>query len=80
MDYIAIPRDPRARLGTKLRFAIRMPRFALDRLRVMKRFAGIQEDLAAAFETRRKKIRAQFHRIEHHTAHLSSAYFVPFAL
>jgi carbamoyltransferase len=50
VDHIAIPRDPRARLGTKLRYAIRMPRFALDRLRVMKRFAGIQEDLAAAFD------------------------------
>src|SRR5271168_1364143 len=76
VDHIAIPRDPRARLGTKLRFAVRMPRFALDRLRVMKRFAGIREDLALAFEVAPETIRAQFHRIEHHTAHMASAYFV----
>ena len=38
VDHIAIPRDPRARLGTKLRFAVRMPRFAFDRFRAMKHF------------------------------------------
>jgi carbamoyltransferase len=76
VDHIAIPRDPRARLVTKLRFAMRMPRFAFDRARVMARFAGIREDLASAFEIAPESIRAQFHRIEHHTAHLASAYFV----
>src|SRR5271156_3213827 len=76
VDHIAIPRDPWARLGTKLQYAMRMPGFALDRARVMARFAGIREDLAAAFEVAPEKIRARFHRIEHHTAHLASAYFV----
>jgi carbamoyltransferase len=76
LDHIAIPRDPWARWKTKLRFALRMPRFALDRARVMARFAGIQEELAAAFGVAPEAIRAQFHRIEHHFAHLASAYFV----
>jgi len=76
VDHIAIPRDPWARLGTKLRYAMRMPRFALDRLRVMRSFAGIREELAAAFEIAPEEIRAQFHRVEHHTAHLASAFFV----
>lgn len=76
VDHVAIPRDPWARLGTKLRFAIRMPRFALERARVLKKFAGIQEELAAAFDAAPGSIRAQFHRIEHHTAHLASAFFV----
>jgi carbamoyltransferase len=76
VDHIAIPRDPWARMGTKLRYSIRMPKFALDRLRVMKRFAGIREDLAAAFQIAPDEIRAQFHRIEHHTAHMASAFFV----
>jgi carbamoyltransferase len=76
VDHIAIPRDPWARLGTKLRYAIRMPRFALDRARVMKRFSGIREDLAAAFQVAPDDIRARFHRIEHHAAHLASTYFV----
>ncbi len=76
VDHIAVPRDPWARLGTKLRFAMRMPRFALDRVRVMKRFAGIREDIAGAFALDPKSIHAQFHRIEHHTAHLASSFFV----
>jgi carbamoyltransferase len=76
VDHIAIPRDPRARWATKLRYAIRMPRFALDRARVMARFAGIRDDLASAFEIAPESIRGRFHRIEHHTAHMASAYFV----
>ena len=76
VDHVAIPRDPWARLGTKLRFAMRMPKFALDRVRVMKRFAGIHEDLATTFEMPPDAIRAKFHRIEHHTAHLASAFYV----
>jgi carbamoyltransferase len=76
VDHIAVPRNPWARLGTKLRFAVRMPKFALDRVRVMKRFAGIQEDLAATFEISADTIRAKFHRIEHHTAHLASSFYV----
>jgi carbamoyltransferase len=76
VDHIAVPRNPWARLGTKLRFAMRMPRFAIDRARVMRRFAGVRDDLAMAFEMPAENIRAQFHRIEHHTAHLASAYFV----
>src|SRR5580693_7498674 len=76
VDHIAIPRNPWARMGTKLRFAMRMPKFALDRARVMKRFAGIQEDLATSFEIGPDAIRAKFHRIEHHTAHLASTFYV----
>lgn len=75
VDHIAIPRDPWARLLTKLRYAVRMPRFALDRARVMKRFAGIHEELASALGVAPEKIRARFHRIEHHRAHLASTYF-----
>lgn len=75
VDHIAVPRDPTARLGTKLRFAARMPRFALDRLRVMKKFASIQEEIAKAFDLPVEGIRPQYHRIEHHTAHLASACF-----
>jgi carbamoyltransferase len=76
VEHIAIPRDPRARLATKLRYAMRMPRFALDRLRVMKGFSGMRQDVAGAFDLPVERIRARFHRIEHHRAHLASVYFV----
>ena len=76
VDHIAIPRNPRARLATKLRYALRMPRFAIERARVMARFSGIKEELATAFEMDPEAIRGTFHRIEHHVAHLASTYFV----
>ena len=76
VDHIAIPRNPWARLGTKLRFALHMPRFALERVKVLSRFAGMKEELASAFELDPQSIRAQFHRIEHHQAHLASTFFV----
>jgi carbamoyltransferase len=75
VDHIAVPRDPWARLGTKLKFAMRMPRFALDRIRVMKKFAGIQQEIAKAFDMSPEGVRAQYHRVEHHTAHLASTCF-----
>ncbi len=76
IDHIAIPRNPWARLGTKLLYAIRMPRFALERSKVLTRFSGIDEALAAACDVGPEAIRGKFHRIEHHVAHLASAFFV----
>jgi carbamoyltransferase len=76
VDHIAIPRNPRARLATKLLYALKMPSFALERLKVMGQFAGIPETLAKAFDLAPDKIRAKYHRIEHHQAHLASAFFV----
>ena len=76
VDHIAIPRNPWARLGRKLLYAVRLPRFAWERARVMARFAGIGEELARALDVDPRTIRARFHRIEHHLAHLASAFLV----
>ncbi len=76
VDHIAIPRNPWARLVSKALYALRLPRFALDRSKTMVRFAGIREQLARACDTDPSTIRARFHRVEHHRAHLASAFFV----
>jgi len=76
IDHVAVPRNPLARLGTKLFYALRMPSFARGRAKVLVKFTGVREALAAAFESDPNKIKAQFHRIEHHHAHLASAFFV----
>ena len=76
VDHVAVPRNPYARLATKLFYALRMPSFARERLRVMSKFTGIPSALAAAFDYDPEKIKAAFHRIEHHQAHLASSYFV----
>jgi carbamoyltransferase len=76
IDHVAVPRNPWARIATKLSYAVRMPRFTLDRYRAMRHFRGIHDDLAAACDVDPQAIHAQHHRIEHHVAHLASAFFV----
>jgi carbamoyltransferase len=76
IDHVAVPRNPYARLATKLFYAIRMPSFARERVKVMSKFTGIPAALAAAFDSDPANIKAMFHRIEHHQAHLASSYFV----
>ncbi len=76
IHHVAVPRNPYARLGTKLFYAIRMPSFARGRVKVLSKFTGVREALARAFDIDPTKLRATFHRVEHHLAHLASAYFV----
>jgi carbamoyltransferase len=76
IDHVAVPRDPYARLATKFFYALRMPSFARERAKVLVKFAGMREALAAGFGVDPAKIRATFHRVEHHQAHLASAFFV----
>jgi carbamoyltransferase len=76
VDHIAIPRNPWARLGTKLWYALKMPSFARERAKVLARFVGIPEALSEALDIAPDKIRAKFHRVEHHQAHLASTFFV----
>ncbi|MGC1618596.1 MAG: carbamoyltransferase [Candidatus Acidiferrum sp.] len=76
IDHAAVPRNPYARLGTKLFYALRMPSFARERMKVLAKFTGIPEALAQAFDADLAKIAPRFHRVEHHQAHLASAFFV----
>jgi len=76
IDHVAVPRNPYARLGTKLFYALRMPSFARGRAKVLAKFTGIREALAAALDCDPKTIAATSHRVEHHQAHLASAIFV----
>jgi carbamoyltransferase len=76
IDHVAVPRNPYARLATKLWYAVRMPSFARERIRVISKFTGIPKALAEAFEADPAKLKARFHRVEHHQAHLASSFFV----
>jgi carbamoyltransferase len=76
VNHVAVPRNPYARLGTKLFYALRMPSFARERAKVLTKFKGIPEALAQAFDCDPAKLTAKFHRIEHHQAHLASSFFV----
>ena len=76
IDHVAVPRNPWARMATKLYYALRMPRFGVGRAKVLARFAGIHEELARCFGADPKFFRPAYHRVEHHVAHLASAFFV----
>src|SRR6204780_4020776 len=76
IDHVAVPRDPYARMATKLLYALKMPSFARERAKVLVKFTGIPEALAAAFDSDPAKLKSQFHRVEHHQAHLASTFFV----
>ena len=88
IDHIAIPRDPRARLGRKVLYAFRMPRFAIDRFGALVKFAGIANEVEKALGAAGpqqgpgvsrgpgSRLRARIHRVEHHKSHLASSFFV----
>ena len=78
VDHVAVPRNPYARVMTKLLYSLKMPSFARERAKVIVKFTGIPEALAAAFDAdpATLKSKTKFHRIEHHQAHLASAFFV----
>ena len=75
IDHVAVPRNPYARLATKIFYALRMPSFARERAKVLVKFQGIPVALAQTFDFDPKKIKAKFHRVEHHQAHLASSFY-----
>jgi carbamoyltransferase len=76
VDHVAVPRNPYARFFTKLFYAARMPSFARERAKVLSKFTLIPAALGSTFDADPSEIKAKFHRIEHHQAHLASSFFV----
>ena len=74
MSIVAIARDPWARFVQKALHAIKRPGFARDRLRAQGKFATIADEIGRAIGADPRKI--SVHRVEHHRAHLASAFFV----
>lgn len=77
VDHVAINQDGNANLGKKLAFMVTSrPDLGLviDRLRNKRERAGVADHLARAFPG--QAFRGQAHQVEHHMAHLSSAFHV----
>jgi carbamoyltransferase len=77
VEHIAFNQDNRANLLRKMAyFLVKRPdiNLVLSRLRNRRARAGLLELLARAFPG--QTVRAQLHPIEHHLAHLSSAFYV----
>jgi carbamoyltransferase len=79
VDRIAINRNPSANALRKALFAfLRKPSLAAitDRLKNAGKVRGVRDDIAAALGVPPETVRAQVDNIEHHMAHLASAFFV----
>ena len=75
--HVAINQDSRASLGRKVWYALTQRPdlgLVLDRLRNKRKRAGIETHLAKAFPG--QAFSGQVHGVEHHLAHLSSAFHV----
>ena len=79
LDHVAISRDPSAHLHRKVLYALSNgPRLAAlrDRLRNVSKLRDVRTTLADAAAVEERALRAQVHQIEHHRAHIASAFFV----
>lgn len=77
VDHIAVNQDSRANLGRKFAYLLTRrpdPSLVISRLKNRRARAGIPDLLAENFPT--DSFRGHLHNIEHHLAHLSSAFHV----
>ena len=76
VNHIAINSDPKASLWRRLAFAALSrpdPKLILDRLLNQRRRSSVQSDLETAFPG--QAFHGAVHRVEHHLAHMASAFF-----
>ncbi|HKS97061.1 MAG TPA: carbamoyltransferase N-terminal domain-containing protein, partial [Terriglobia bacterium] len=79
LDHIGISRDPSANLHRKVLFALRRrPRLDLLKQRLMNLgdVRSFKQTFAQSLEVEEGAVRAEFHNVEHHRAHMASAFFV----
>jgi carbamoyltransferase len=77
VDHVAVNRDPRARLAQRLKFIIaRRPSIAAIRRRLENRskIRSLADELSEAFGV--TSLKPALHHVEHHRAHVASAFFV----
>jgi carbamoyltransferase len=79
LDHVGISRDPRANLHKKVAFALsRRPSigFVRDRVRNAVTVQHPRSALAAALDIPSQQVTARLHNVEHHRAHMASAFYV----
>src|SRR5262244_937074 len=81
LDHVGISRDPSAHLHKKILFAAtRVASEGIfsqikDRLGNAAKVRDLKDELARVFGVSKKLLRARFHNVEHHRAHLASCFF-----
>jgi carbamoyltransferase len=78
IDHIAVGQDTDANLAEKVRYAISNPAKLLNFIRLRKRkqdIRDVRELIAKNFECDPETLRFKVHHLEHHIAHIASAYY-----
>jgi carbamoyltransferase len=79
LDHLAVSRDPRANVGRKVIRTLlhsTSPRYLKARLQNAAKIRDVKTALADSLGIDRDALRAQMHNVEHHQAHVASAFFV----
>lgn len=79
LDHIGISRDPSAHLMKKVLFTLaKRPNLDLIRSRLQNasHVRDPKEQLAKSLGIEKNDLRAEFHQVEHHRAHMASAFYV----
>lgn len=78
VNYITIGRDPKAKLGKKMKFLLSDPFGGLktvrERLGNRKKIASLEQEFAAHFPSA-SPVKSRIKNIEHHRSHMASAFF-----
>lgn len=78
VDHVAVGQDSDANLTKKVRYALANPAKILNFIRLRQRKEALRDLrslLTKALEVDLKKTRFQEHHLEHHIAHIASAYY-----
>ncbi len=79
LDHVAVSFNPKANILKRLAFvATHWPsaQAVWDRLSRQKKTLGLEDQLAAGLGVDRSRIRAQFHRLEHHQTHIAAGFLI----
>jgi carbamoyltransferase len=79
LDHVGISFDPRANWIKRMAFVIRNRpslRALIDRVRRQGKTLLLEDQFAAAVGVSRSDLKAQFHRIEHHQAHVAAGFLI----
>src|SRR6266568_420159 len=78
VDHVAVGQDSDANLSKKVQYALANPAKILNFIRLRQRKEAMRDVrllLAKAFALDAKQLRFQEHHLEHHLAHIASAYY-----
>jgi carbamoyltransferase len=78
VDYIAISRDPSANVYKKITHSLKNSinfKILKDRLHNTKKITSLRSELANLFSVPEGDIKAKIYNVEHHRAHMASAFF-----